>query len=222
MALWFSVWDNPLCFRDNHLLVLYMIILRDYFPWALWGHRSNKRVLPLIRWLSWITIINIILINIFLFSFLVQTLPGSLSIFGAAAQTCKPVVAERKHESSQRLRPSGWATGAGSARRGLLCSSKCHKDAETPGEKEHNTARLGCCFLLIGLIHRRIYKACYLNAIFFYQTITPFINTAARHQQISRPVVCRVAPGVSETAEFQIIVIILSVIDRNKPCNIHL
>lgn len=91
------------------------------------------------------------------------------------------------------------------------------------GEKEHNAAHLGCCFLLMGLIHQRIYKACYLNAIFFYQndnTIHKYSCTSSTDQSSSG--VQSSTWRVSQTAEFHIIVTILSVIDRNKPCNIHL
>lgn len=106
----------------------------------------------------------------------------------------------------------------GSARRGLLCGSR-----RWDAMKEHNTAQLGCCFRLIDLIHQRIYKACYLNAIFLYQndnTIHKYSCTSSTDQSSSR--VQSSTWRVGQTAEFHIIVIILSVIDRNKPCNIHL
>lgn len=88
-----------------------------------------------------------------------------------------------------------------------------------------NTTRniLGCCFLLIGSIHQRIYKACYLNAIFFYQndnTIHKYSCLSSTDPSSSRVPSC--TWRVSQTAGFHILVIILSVIDRNKPCNIHL
>lgn len=96
------------------------------------------------------------------------------------------VVATRNHNNPWRQHPNGSSAGggvagAGSARRGLLRRSKCHKD----GEEEHNTAHSGCCFLLIGSIHQRIYKACYLNAIFFYpngNTIHKYSCTSSTYQ----------------------------------------
>lgn len=136
-----------------------------------------------------------------------------LSIFRAVVQKCKVVVAERMQESPWRLRPNSSDMGA----------EALAKTLRRNGKKEHNTAHLGCCFLLIGLIHQRIYKACYLNAIFFYQndnTIHKYSCTSSTDQPSSR--VQRSTWRVSETAEFHIIAIIPSVIDRNKPCNIHL
>lgn len=149
------------------------------------------------------------------FILLVLSLDVLLSIFPSAVQKCKP--AERTQETSRRLRPntrSPWPFV-------LLQMSQRRQDTM----RTKNTTRniLGCCFLLIGLIHQRIYKACYLNAIFFYQndnTIHKYSCLSSTDQSSSRVQSC--TWRVSQTAEFHILVIILSVIDRNKPCNIHL
>lgn len=98
------------------------------------------------------------------------------------------------------------------------------KDAETSrGQRTQHATFWVAVFFLIGLIRQRIYKACYLNAIFFYQndnTIHKYSCLSSTDQSSSCVQSC--TWRVSQTTEFHILVIILSVIDRNKPCNIHL
>lgn len=80
------------------------------------------------------------------------------------------------------------------------CSSK--RQWETWDRNIEDTAHLGCRFPLIHLIHQRIYKACYLNAIFFTKTIIPFMNTAAHCRHIRTPIMCRVAPRKSMKRQY--------------------
>lgn len=94
------------------------------------------------------------------------------------------------------------------------CSSK--RQWETWDRNIEDTAHLGCRFPLIHLIHQRIYKACYLNAIFFYQndnTIHEYSCTLSTYPDSNY--VQSSTQKVNEEAIFHII-IVLSVIDRNK------
>lgn len=86
---------------------------------------------------------------------------------------------------------------------------------ETRGTNTEDTARLGCRFPLIHLIHQRIYKACYLNAIFYQNdnTIHEYSCTLSTYPDSNY--VQSSTQKVNEEAIFHII-IVLSVIDRNK------
>lgn len=91
---------------------------------------------------------------------------------------------------------------------------------ETWGRNIEDTAHVGCRFPLIHLIHQRIYKACYLNAIFFFffftkndNTIHEYSCTLSTHPDSNY--VQSSTQKVTEEAIFHII-IVLSVIDRNK------
>lgn len=227
-----------------------MIILRNYFLWALWRHRSNKSLLASYPTMKLNNNNNKTLI-LFLFSFScpdltqlysssllnscgccsqlrlncemlgLESLPGAffklpalsldvlLSIIPSAVQKKKKNANRLKGsmKTSRRLRPNTPLAVAFCGAPNVTKTPRCRE------EKEHNTQNiLGCCFLLIGLIHQRIYKACYLNAIFFYQndnTIHKYSCTSSTDQSSSR--VRGRTWRVSQTAEFHILVIILSV-----------
>ncbi len=78
-----------------------------------------------------------------------------------------------------------------------------------------DTEHLGCRFPLIHWIHQRIYKACYLNAISYQNdnTIHEYSCTFSTYPDSNY--VQSSTQKVNEEAIFHII-IVLSVIDRNK------
>lgn len=86
---------------------------------------------------------------------------------------------------------------------------------KTWGRNIEDTEHLGCRFPLIHWIHQRIYKACYLNAISYQNdnTIHEYSCTFSTYPDSNY--VQSSTQKVNEEAIFHII-IVLSVIDRNK------
>lgn len=75
---------------------------------------------------------------------------------------------------------------------------------ETRGRNIEDTAHLGCPFPLIHLIRRRIYKACYVNAIVFQNnnTIHEYSCTLSTYPHSIEIILCRVAPRNSMKRQY--------------------